>query len=294
MMSNISFFDKLKILTDVISSSGIFIVFILLFIVLGFLFITTNKSNCKSSRRVYILMYIAIILFLTFTYKESLGKMFDYMMNNFFIVVYFPNLAIYLAAIITTNIIVWISIFNFKTDKIIKSINVIAFCLIHYLLILILNIITEKGLDVFTQTSIYGNKQVLALIELSSTLFMIWIIFLILYTLIKKYIVLPKKKDIINDNKILSNISKTKSPYIVKNTQVQKDIQPQQDNKDINIKNINTNIYDNLLTIDDYKLLLNILKEKKQQQEKEESEKQDLDSQSKFMELQALYKSIDS
>lgn len=286
MMSNMSFIDKLKILTDVISSSGIFIGFILLFIVLGFLFITTNKSNSKSSRRVYILMYIAIILFLIITYKESLQEMFDYMMNNFFIVVYFPNLAVYLAAIIATNIIVWVSIFNFKINKIIKTINVVVFCLIHYLLILILNIITEKGLDVFTQTSVYGNKQALALIELSSTLFIIWIIFLVLYKLIRKFI--GSEKEILIDknqaeinNKILNNINKIDAPYVLKNTQIKNNSQ-------------NRNVFDNLLTIDDYKLLLNILKEKKLQQEQEELEKQELNNQSKFMELQALYKSIDS
>lgn len=286
MMSNMSFIDKLKILTDVISSSGIFIVFILLFIVLGFLFITTNKSNSKSSRRVYILMYIAIILFLIITYKESLQEMFDYMMNNFFIVVYFPNLAVYLAAIIATNIIVWVSIFNFKINKLIKTINVVVFCLIHYLLILILNIITEKGLDVFTQTSVYGNKQALALIELSSTLFIIWIIFLVLYKLIRKFI--GSEKEILIDknqaeinNKILNNINKIDAPYVLKNTQIKNNSQ-------------NRNVFDNLLTIDDYKLLLNILKEKKLQQEQEELEKQELNNQSKFMELQALYKSIDS
>ena len=286
MMSNMSFIDKLKILTDVISSSGIFIVFILLFIVLGFLFITTNKSNSKSSRRVYILMYIAIILFLIITYKESLQEMFDYMMNNFFIVVYFPNLAVYLAAIIATNIIVWVSIFNFKINKIIKTINVVVFCLIHYLLILILNIIIEKGLDVFTQTSVYGNKQALALIELSSTLFIIWIIFLVLYKLIRNFI--GSEKEILIDknqaeinNKILNNINKIDAPYVLKNTQIKNNSQ-------------NRNVFDNLLTIDDYKLLLNILKEKKLQQEQEELEKQELNNQSKFMELQALYKSIDS
>ena len=160
-MSNMSFLDKIKILGDVISSSNIFIIAIVIFIILGFLFITTNKSNYKSSRKVYILMYLAIILVIFITYNSSLSKMFDYMMNNFFIVVYFPNLAIYLAAIIATNIITWISIFDFKNSKILKIINVVVFCIIHYLLVLILNIITEKGLDVFTQTSIYGNKQVL-------------------------------------------------------------------------------------------------------------------------------------
>ena len=77
------------------------------------------------------------------------------------------------------------------------------------------------------------------------------------------------------------NINKIDAPYVLKNTQIKNNSQ-------------NRNVFDNLLTIDDYKLLLNILKEKKLQQEQEELEKQELNNQSKFMELQALYKSIDS
>lgn len=280
-MSNMSFLDKIKILGDVISSSNIFIIAIVIFIILGFLFITTNKSNYKSSRKVYILMYLAIILVIFITYNSSLSKMFDYMMNNFFIVVYFPNLAIYLAAIIATNIITWISIFDFKNSKILKIINVVVFCIIHYLLVLILNIITEKGLDVFTQTSIYGNKQVLALIELTSTIFVVWIIFLIVYKLIKKWLVKESQSLSIETKNVLNDINKLECPYTVKGT-IKKE-KP---------KSQTPTIYDNLLTLDDYKLLLNILKEQKLKQQ-EEVVKIESDEQSKFMELQALYKSID-
>ena len=281
MMSNMSFLDKIKILGDVISSSNIFIIAIVIFIILGFLFATTNKSNYKSSRKVYILMYLAIISIIFITYNSSLSKMFDYMMNNFFIAVYFPNLVIYLAAIIATNIITWVSIFNFKNSKIIKVINVVVFCIIHYLLVLILNIITDKGLDVFTQTSIYGNKQLLALIELTSTLFVVWIIFLVVYKLIKKWLEKQSESSVTENKTILNDINKLESPSTVKGT-IKKEKQKVQA----------PIIYDNLLTLDDYKLLLNILKEQKQRQQ-EELARNESDEQSKFMELQALYKSID-
>lgn len=281
MMSNMSFMDKIKILGDVISSSNIFIIAIVIFIILGLLFITTDKNNYKSSRKIYILMYLAIISVILITYNGSLSKMFDYMMNNFFIAVYFPNLAIYLAAIIATNIITWISIFDFKNSKTLKIINVVIFCIIHYLLVLILNIITEKGLDVFTQTSIYGNKQALALIEISSTIFVVWIIFLILYKIIRKW--LDKQTEIITEEipVVLSNINKLENPQIVKGTI-----------KKVKQKEQTPIIYDSILTIDDYKLLLNLLKEQKLKQQQELIRNQ-YNEQSKLTELQALYQSID-
>lgn len=187
MMSKLSLLDKLKVLSDVTSSSGLFIVAIVILIALTALLITTNTKTKKISRFVCIAIYGAIIIVSILFYREELFELFDYMMDNFFIAIYFPNLAIYFAAIVTTNIILWISIFNRKITKWIRTINTIIFCFIHYLLVLIINIITTNKLDVFDQTSIYENQEALALIELSSTIFVVWILFLIIYKIIRIY-----------------------------------------------------------------------------------------------------------
>ena len=113
--------------------------------------------------------------------------MFDYLMNNLFIAIYFPNLAIYLIALIVVNVIFLVSVFKKDISKVIKNINVIVFAIMNYLLALILNIIHTHKLDVFTQTSVYGNKEAQALIELSSTIFLIWVFFLVIYKMIMMY-----------------------------------------------------------------------------------------------------------
>ncbi len=195
MMSRLSLLDKLKVLGDVTSSSGMFTIVIIILIVLGILLITTNKKNKKTNKFACIAIYGSIIIVSLLFYKEQLFSLFDYMMNNFFIVIYFPNLAIYFAAIITTNIILWISVFNEKITKGIRTINTIMFCIMHYILILIINIITKNKLNIFDQTSIYQNKNALALIELSSTVFIVWILFLATYKIIRIY----------QENKIIEN-----------------------------------------------------------------------------------------
>ena len=187
MMSKLSLLDKLKVLSDVTSSSGLFIVAIVILIALAALLITTNTKIKKISRFVCIAIYGAIIIVSILFYREELFELFDYMMNNFFIAIYFPNLAIYFAAIVTTNIILLIIIKKKKITKWIRTINTIIFCFIHYLLVLIINIIITNKLDVFDQTSIYENQEALALIELSSTIFVVWILFLIIYKIIRIY-----------------------------------------------------------------------------------------------------------
>lgn len=187
MMSKLSLLDKLKILSDVTSSSGLFAVAILFFIVFFYLMITTNTKTKKVSKISCIAIYGSIIIVTLVFYREQLFSLFDYMMNNFFIAIYFPNLAIYFAAVIATNVILWVSIFNRKVTKWIRTINTLVFCMIHYLLVLIINVITTNKLNIFEQTSIYENQDAQALIELSSNIFIIWILFLIVYKIIRNY-----------------------------------------------------------------------------------------------------------
>ena len=292
-MTKMSFMDKIQVLIDITSSSNIFIVVILSLLFLAYMFITINKKNLKNSKFTYFLIYDIVIASLLFTYRKSLGNMFDYLVDNLFIIIYFPNLAVYLSAIIVAHIILWISVFKQNISKLIKVINVLFYIVITYILILVLNVINLNNLDVFTQSSIYSNSDALALIELSSSIFMVWIVFLIIYTMIRSFQrtteneaieqakVVKKEKTV----KLPKDYTLIEAPYVIK-----------QDNDEIKVEatnKINDYQYNDLLTLGDYKLLLNILKDHKQK-EKEEQEKlkKQEDEQSKYIQLQELYKSV--
>ena len=272
-MKELSFLDKLKVLVDVSSSSGICIASIFILLFLAFMMLTTNKKNSKQTKKFFLIIYIMLIVVMLIQYSSSLSTMFDYMMNNLFIAIYFPNLAIYLSAIIATNIILWKTIFNFKEDRLLKVINTIIYSIMHYLLILILNIVNSNGLDVFNNASVYENNDALALIGLSSTIFMFWIMFMVIYKIIrgrqKQYEVksIENKKSI--RTKLPSNIIEVAVPKRVKKVikireeVVSKTIQEpsivdfyKQDQDEIKQ-------YENMLTLDDYKTVLKLLKNNK-------------------------------
>lgn len=186
-MMKTSIIDKLNIIFELTKSSNIFIAVIAFLLFIVVVAITNNKKNESTTKKIYLCIYAFIILGILIAYYSSIGKMFDYMMNNFFIAIYFPNLAIYLAAIITVNIIFLVSVFKNNISRFIKNLNIIVFAIMNYLLALILNVVHSNKLDVFTQTSVYGNKEAQALIELSSTIFLIWIFFLVVYKMIMIY-----------------------------------------------------------------------------------------------------------
>lgn len=261
-MNKMSFFEKMSVFFEVAKSSNIFLFVLAILILLAFIFIKTNKHNAKKVKVVYFASTVFIIIFFIASYHGTLNNLFSYMMDNFFIAIYFPNLAIYTFALVMTNIILLISLFNYKTSKIIKNINIAVYIFMNYLLTLIISVINKNKLDIFNQASVYGNEKARALIELSSTLFVVWIIFLILYKIIIIYLkkeYKPKVKKIIVKKKVKllpENYIPVKSPeYLYGKIPVKPTKQTTK--KDL-LKD-----YENIFTLDDYKLLSKMLKELK-------------------------------
>ena len=321
-MSKLSLLDKLSLFIDVAKDSLWSVLILLILIVLVYLFSKTDKKTMKRNKIIYIGFSLLVLILLFIFYFPSIGKIFDNMMNNLFIVIYFPNLAVYFAAIIATSIILWISLFNYKTSQIIKRVNLVMYLIINYLFALVLYTINNNKLDIFNTESIYTNKQATALIELTSILFVIWIIFLVVYKLVLIYLrrdyrpqvkkVLVKKEvkklpeNYINievPNMVYGNISKpkkeeknytyTNAPSMVYgNVKVKPYIEIEAPKvvygtipKKYSIDN-KTKVYEDMLTLEDYKLLLKLLKEQKTKKTKKEVNR------SNFTELENLFRGI--
>lgn len=305
-MSKMSFMDKLSVLLNVSLSSKLFIALFILLIVIGIVLIKNNNNDVQKNKKIYLVITIFISALVIFTFNTSLAKMFDYMMNNFFIIVYFPNIAIYLAAIIATNIILFVSIFSNKTSKVIKNINIIVYTLINYFLVLLLFTVNKSGLDLFSQSSIYQNESATALIELTSIVFIVWVIFLVLYKLILSY--LRKGEEISEDTarirkKILMEeqqkifqekreLEKAKEEFekakeeMTTPVVVREEAPKQMSREEYMMKQ-----FDQMLTLNDYKVLLNVLKEHKAKEKAEQERQQMIKNENyKYEELLSLYR----
>ena len=267
-MEKLSFIDKLKVLIDVSTSSNLFLLVIAFFFFLGIVFYTTNNKNKNSTRSIYIACILFVVIFLLVSYYKSIGNLVDYLVNNLFILIYFPNLAAYLTAIVIMNIILIVSLFNFKISKLIRNINITVYCVLNYILALILDLISKYKLDIFSTESVYQNRSAQALIELSSIIFVVWILFLIIYRLImiylKKEYKPPVKKVVVKKKvRVLPDyINETTIPNIVRTGyKEEKPVIVPLTNEEKILKQL-----DQMLTIEDYKILLKLLKEKQKQE----------------------------
>lgn len=111
-------------------------------------------------------------------YKE-LAEVFDNFMTIFFSNIYFPSVYVYVGTLLIVAIAFITSMFNKMLNKIYKIINGITFVMNNILLTIILNIIAKNKIDVFTPNELYTNINLVAVLEISIGLFVLWILSLI-------------------------------------------------------------------------------------------------------------------
>ena len=298
-MTRMSLGEKIGVFFDVISKNQLSILVLILLVGLAYLFITTNKKNSNSTKKIYIIVYTVLIVFMLVAFSTHILKFLDYMMNNFFITVYFPNLAIYFAAIIVSNVIAFISVFNFDINRMIRNINITVYTIISFIFILLVGVVSDKNLNIYSQKSIYTNNSALVLIQLTSAIFISWIIFLTIYYLIRRYQEKnnPKKKEVEKKRILPSNLIEIKIPDIaykqskkkveLSKAEVEK-ITREEASKYVQEKIKESKQLDKFLTKEDYLVLLKLLKEKKQEKSKEIVH----DDQESYLKLQEMYKSV--
>lgn len=285
-MSPLSLMTKLQTVFDLITSKNLYLMILAAIVILTIIFITTNGSNRKQSKRTYILLYLAGFIFIALEYGSNFMTLVDYAINEVFITYYFPNIVIYLIMLIITNVVLFKTIFSNKADFKLKVINSAAFAIIMYLFILAISQIATLNLDVFNITELYSSNAVRSLLELSMFIFVFWMVVLIVYQLIRKYqykhnliqVESFTNYNIIHDFDIKEAYKAPKKQVIIEEPKEEKKEEP------------TTDILGQNFTLDEYKLMVKILKEEKEKEQVKEESKPVEDN--PLTELNKLYQSI--
>lgn len=281
-MSPLSLITKLQTVFDFITSRNLYLMILVVLVFLTIIFITTDGSNRKQSKKTYIILYLAFFAFIGIQYGESIVTVLDYAVNEIFYTYYFPNIVIYLIMLIVTNVILWKTIFSEKNDKKLKIINSCAFSIIVYLFILGISAINNLNLDIFNITELYSSNQVRSILELSMLIFTFWIVLLVIYHLIKKFQYkhnIIKTEEFTNYN-IINDFNIDKA-YKVPKTRIYIEEEKKEEPK------IEKPSLEPGFTLEEYKVMSKILKEEQEQKRKEETE-----DNNPLTELNKLYQSI--
>ena len=177
-MENISFLEKLKILFSTIISKPFFALSALIGVVLAILMIIDIIKRKKIRKRYYIASWFFIFLFIVTKYMNVIPTLIDNLINQIFLILYFPNIGVYMLLLLIINIGFIYSLIK-NIHKSYKILSGIISILMDLLFIFIINLIIDNKIDLTSEITLYTNSNLLVLLELSTALFVSWILLII-------------------------------------------------------------------------------------------------------------------
>ena len=177
-MSYLSIAEKFKILFDMILDFKFIFIFLGVLVIATFLYLIKKIDNRKYIMIITLSLLLILGIDIVINYKE-LAEVFDNFMTIFFSNIYFPSVYVYVGTLLIVAIAFITSMFNKMLNKVYKIINGITFVMNNILLVIILNIIAKNKIDVFTPNELYTNINLVAVLEISIGLFVLWVLSLI-------------------------------------------------------------------------------------------------------------------
>lgn len=177
-MKNMKYIElpqKMNILVSLILESRILIVALMALLLLTFMFVNKNISRRKYVIFTSICLLLSLVVTIV-TNNKILFTTFDNVMNNVFMNIYFPSVEFYIFMLIFMLIFAVNSFVNVKIRKANKINNILMFFITFFLFISFLITIASNNIDIFNKASIYTNQKAIVLLQLSTSIFMIWLL----------------------------------------------------------------------------------------------------------------------
>lgn len=198
-MVELSLIEKIKTLFTLIFSSSLFLILLLgIFIILVDVFYISKQS--RKVKIMYLIVSVIVMVILLITYFEEFLKFIDVLNKNIVMLINFPSLLQYTVILFITLIIMIISIFNKKMNRILSRINIGVFIADLFIFFLILDQISKTNIDLSNKINIYSNRNLMVLFEISMIIFVIWLFGLLTYKICCVLITRNKSSKVIMDN----------------------------------------------------------------------------------------------
>ena len=201
-------FEKISSIFDMIISSNILIILVIMLI--GCILLKlTNKINNKKLSIILYFVELSSLIYIIFTNKDYLIKLGNDIIDGIFMNFYFPSIYIYLVVFIFSFILFIMMLLNNYLSKTYKTITNVYFYIFNFLFILIIYTISSKNIDVFDKFSLFTCNNALILLELSISLFFLYLLVISLIYVTNYIILKVESKVLLKNNiedKVLDNV----------------------------------------------------------------------------------------
>src|SRR5574344_400538 len=179
-MTELSLIEIIKFALKALINSKVFILVILELSVIITGIVFSHVINKKMVRNVSIGASALLLIFYLMNYINALTMFINNVSTQFIEFIYFPSTLEFAAVMLISIIIMSVTLINKKYNKVLKVVNTIIPISISLLLLCMIEYINESGIT-FNEFSIFTDTNLMSLNELAMTLFIIWIIGLIVY-----------------------------------------------------------------------------------------------------------------
>ena len=251
-MIPMSILEKLKSLFGIATSSTFFLIAIIVSI-LFFCFTLFNILSKKmDNHKIFIFIWGIIAVGIVIMYHNFIIGLGDSFIENIFMAIYFPSLAVFSVMVLLSNLVLFYSVFKKNLMLFFKIVWSVSAILINLLFVFILDIVVKDSVDIYSKAEVYGNQKLLVLLEVSMAIFALNLGMYLIITLIKKLIgEKPSKKVVLNPDMSLNmnveNINKESNNNVITNTNVINDVNVLSqanvnENRNQQMVNVNNNI----------------------------------------------------
>ena len=92
IMEDITFFERIKLLFSLISSSPFFVIILFLLIAATLTLVLSKKSNNRNLKIIVTVLYFISFILIIFNYGSSFTKFFDNLVTKLFTYLYFSSI----------------------------------------------------------------------------------------------------------------------------------------------------------------------------------------------------------
>ena len=186
---------------------------ILVFLMIGAILLKlTNKINNKKFGIILYLIQLSGLVYMILTNTEYLSNLGNDIIDGIFMNFYFPSIYIYLVVFTFTFVIFMITLLNRYLANTYRVITNIYFYTFNFLFILFIYIICSNDINVFDKISLFTCNSALILLELSISLFFIYLVvtaliyitnYLIVKVSVNKVVKVNEEKEAVLPNTLL-------------------------------------------------------------------------------------------
>ena len=184
---DISLIDKIGLVFQYVFSSFLSIEMFLFGLLLFCLLLFNIKRKSKIVSVATVSIYLGFFIGVVVSYSDYVRLCIDSFIKGIMNYIYFPSTIAYFFIILFVIFALVRTVFCKKITIFKRVFNYVFFGIIFFLFMSFITIATTNGLQLVDITTLYQNDTVLALIQLSNLLLLVWGVFTVFYQLFQYF-----------------------------------------------------------------------------------------------------------